>query len=167
MRQNRSLLGPARLGGALLALGSLLTCQPQLTPRPQPVSPAGFPKPVSASRTIGMAMPPGPWMPVPDAAPPLKIVFKSPVKRATGTAAILVTFNQPMIRLGRAVSASEDSARYPIVSDPPVKAVYRWVAGDTRRFCRPCYAEHCRRAHPKVDETPIARALDSILKHGQ
>lgn len=114
---------------AMVALASSLTCRPAAGPRQ--ATPDGFPEPVASAKVVGVAVPGVPWVPKVGPAQPLKVLFKSPVKRATGTAEILVTFNQPMVRLGRAVSRSEDPSRYPIVVDPPVKAVYRWVAGDT------------------------------------
>jgi alpha-2-macroglobulin len=135
MQYFRSFLGIARRSAGLLGLccllSCLLTCQPRFSHGPKPDAPAGFPTPVTESRIIGVAVPTGPWKQGSAKALPLRVVFKSPVKQASGTAAILVSFNQPMVRLGRAVSKSDDPSLYPIVIAPPVKAVYRWVAGDT------------------------------------
>lgn len=115
--------------GALAALLCLLTCRP--TTGSRQVTPIGFPEPVASPKVVGVAVPGVPWVPTVGPAAPLKVLYKAPVKRAEGTVEIVVTFNQPMVRLGRAVSKSEDPSRYPILVDPPVKAVYRWVAGDT------------------------------------
>jgi alpha-2-macroglobulin len=115
--------------GAMAAVVLGATCRPATGARQ--ATPDGFPEPVQSIKVVGVAVPGVPWVPKVGPAQPLKVVFKSPVKRAKGTVAIVVTFNQPMVRLGRAVSRSEDPSRYPIVVDPPVRAVYRWVAGDT------------------------------------
>ena len=114
---------------AMLALAGGMTCRPATGPRQ--ASPDGFPDAVESPKVVGVAVPGVPWVPRGGPAQPLMVLFKAPVKRATGTVEIVVTFNQPMVRLGRAVSRAEDPSRYPIVVDPPVKAVYRWVAGDT------------------------------------
>lgn len=129
-RDRRSLNRPCIwVLGALATLLSAVTCRPATGPRL--AAPQGFPEPVVSPKVVGVAVPGVPWVPKVGPAEPLKVLFKAPVKRATGTVEIVVTFNQPMVRLGRAVSKSEDPSRYPIVVDPPVKAVYRWVAGDT------------------------------------
>ena len=129
-RDGRSLNRPyIWVVGVVAALFSGVTCRPATGPRL--AAPEGFPEPVASPKVVGVAVPGVPWVPRVGPAAPLKVLFKAPVKRATGTVEIVVTFNQPMVPLGRAVSRSEDPSRYPIVVDPPVKAVYRWVAGDT------------------------------------
>ncbi|MFH2005032.1 MAG: MG2 domain-containing protein [bacterium] len=119
----------SRALGVTLCAVCALTCQPRKWP--VQAAPEGFPAPTGPVRMIGVAVPGIPWQPKVGPAQPLRVVFKSPVQRAEGTVAIVVTFNQPMVRLGRAVSKSEDPSRYPLVIQPPVQAVYRWVAGDT------------------------------------
>jgi hypothetical protein len=120
---------------ALLAgLGTvLLTCgpRPTETARPGTHAPAGFPRPVDSTKKLSGATEPGQWQVKKAPPPPLKVIHKSPTKLAEGLSAITVTFNQPMVRLGRAKSKAEDPRRFPIRIEPPVKAVYRWVAGDT------------------------------------
>ncbi len=144
--------------GSVVAVALCCTCHP--TTGSRSASPEGFPKAVSSPRVVGVAVPGVPWVPKVGPTQPLKVLFKSPVKRAEGTVAIVVTFNQPMVRLGRAVSRSEDPSRYPIALDPPVKAVYRWVAGDTLKVAltKPLRNAHRYRVTVPVSAKSLAGA---------
>ena len=62
---------------------------------------------------------------------PLQVIHHSPERHVAGASAVLVTFSQPMIRLGKVKDYDEDPSRYPIRIQPPVEGNYRWVAGDT------------------------------------
>ena len=120
-----------------LALFALPKCAPKVKgkegQKPSPTQ-LGFPK---ATTKAPMLKAETPWGEDPQSwsgkepSFPLEVLFHSPKKTALGTQAILVTFNQPMIRLGKVKSKKEDPSRYPIHITPPIDANYRWVAGDT------------------------------------
>lgn len=113
-------------------VGSLAACPPGGARAPGgAMGPAGFPTPRASERGVGTAPRPGTWSAPAVPARPVRVLFRSPVTRAQGKATVQVMFNQPMVRLGRVKSQREDPARYPIEIVPPVRAVYRWVTGDT------------------------------------
>jgi hypothetical protein len=88
---------------------------------------------------------------------PLKVIHKTPTEGGAGLSAVVVTFNQPMIRLGRVKRKTEDPGRFPIQIEPPVEAHYRWVAGDTLKVALKAPLRNAHRYRVKVLKT--ARAL--------
>jgi hypothetical protein len=117
-----------------LPVFTLLTLAACRTEAPRTPGPTGFPAAERSGKTIGVTADPAAWVARPDPAQPLAILHKSPITEVEGTAAITVTFNQPMIRLGAVESKEENPAAFPITVSPKVVAVYRWVAGDTLKI---------------------------------
>ncbi len=138
----------------LLALVPILTCRPS---GPAVPGPAGFPTPKASARGVGQAPAPGTWSAPATPPRPVHVVFKSPTKRTQGRATIQVTFDQPMVRLGRVKSRSEDPGRYPIEIRPAVTAVYRWVAGDTLKVSLTKPLQNATRYHVRL--LPTLRSL--------
>jgi hypothetical protein len=89
---------------------------------------AGFPEAIREARSLGPRAGEASFS---VRAEPLRIIHRSPVTEAEGLSAILVTFNQAMVRLG---PDGDASAAGVIQVTPPVAADARWVAGDTLKL---------------------------------
>ena len=123
----------------------LTTCGPSSPPSfgkaggPPPLDPAT----AASTRSLGAATVP---MLLPRHAPPLplKVIHRSPARAAEGLSAVLVTFNQPMTRLGRS-RVIENAAAWPMTVQPPVRGAVRWVAGDTAKLALTRPLQNARR----------------------
>jgi alpha-2-macroglobulin len=113
----------ARLSAAASCV-ILLSCATTM----RPFTPQAFPEPV-AGRSLGPTGP-GSWIARPE---PLAVIHRSPTGTAEGTAAILVTFNQPMVRLGP-VGETPAATNEVLRISPPVSGALRWISGDTAKL---------------------------------
>ena len=144
-----------RAAWLLVVLFCALACQPATVSLPP-----GFPEPEDAPNMLSAGQDPGEWVANPEpagAGPPVSVVQATPQTEVEGTAAITVVFDRPMIALG-AVPDGSDASRFPITVDPPVEAVYRWVAGDTLKVA---LTKPLKNAHVYTAAVPRnVRALD-------
>ena len=110
---------------------------------------AGGPPPVEGV-AAGPRRPLGLVSAVPMSAPrpappqPLKVLHRSPTKAAAGISAVVVTFSQPMTRLGRSQVIS-NAAAWPMSVQPTVSGAVRWVAGDTAKLALTRRLQNARR----------------------
>ena len=86
----------------------------------------------AAPAVLGLAGDPAPPPPRPEPPKPLAVIHRAPTGQAPAPSAILVTFNQPMARLGSAERV--EAAGAPFVLSPPAQGNFRWVAGDTAKL---------------------------------